>query len=233
MIRVILGILLTVGAFYLLLSFIQGSPTVNTLLTGLVCKPGEQFSQEIGDTVANDFGRNRGQELAYYCINQVGGRRDVTEGVIFVAIGGFVIPLLMGIGLVIASIVGMVRGSQQRAAAAVVGNPASFGGFTNQPKTPSATAYEFDFSQPGQSATVITMNGQQVSPSDLPADTAQLVNQVLDNMGAMIGDAKVWTMTTAGSLTEKLQQLQDAKDKGLISQEEFDRLRQEILDGMN
>lgn len=232
MIRVILGILLTVAAFFLLFSFIDGSPTVQNLITVLVCKPGEQFVEERGDTVGDAFGRNRGQELAYYCANQVGGQRDVTEGVIFVAIGSLVIPLLLGVVFIISGIVGMVRGARRRAVSSVVGNPASFGGFDAQRKTPFVSTYEFDFRQPGQSATVVTMNGKQISPSELPNDTAQLVNEVLSNLGGIMDNAQTWTPTTGGSLTEKLQQLQDAKDKGLISQDEYDRLRQEILDNM-
>jgi hypothetical protein len=233
MIRIFLGILLILAASLLLLSFIEGSPLANNLLTLLVCKPGEQFAQELGGNVGDAFGRNRGQELHYYCTNASGVQRDVTEGVIFAGIGGFILPLLLGLLFLLWGIFGIARGRSRRADE-VVGVPtaSTFTGF-GQPSV-TASTYEFNFDQPGKSATVITMNGQQVSQSDLPHDTAQLVNQVLDNMGAMMNNVnpKVWTMTTGGDLTDKLRQLQDAKDQGLISQDEYDRLRKEILDNL-
>lgn len=37
---------------------------------------------------------------------------------------------------------------------------------------------------------------------------------------------------SGGDLTTRLKQLEEARDKGLISQEEYDRLRQQILDSM-
>lgn len=69
---------------------------------------------------------------------------------------------------------------------------------------------------------VTTANGDVILPT--PTTTIfgnkELVNSAMN------------AMRSAGSksLTEKLQQVQDARDKGLISSEEYDRLRQEILD---
>jgi hypothetical protein len=173
--------------------------------------------------------------LFYYCVNDTGARREVTVEGIGIGAIAFIFPFLFGLFLLLWGISGMIRGRSRRMDE-VVGVPtastfAGLGGPISTPKVTTST-YEFDFDQPGKSATVITMNGQQVTQADLPPETAQLVNQVLNNLGGMMNSASTWTMPTGGDLTDKLRQLQDAKDKGLLSQDEYDRLRQEILDNL-
>ncbi len=63
-----------------------------------------------------------------------------------------------------------------------------------------------------------TINGFGVNLDGLTSEKLKTLN------------AQMQAFSTGGDLATKLKQLQDAKDKGLISTDEYDRLRQRILD---
>ena len=66
---------------------------------------------------------------------------------------------------------------------------------------------------------VLKVGGMQIKMDNLNAD------QIRAQMGGFPAGG-------SGDLTEKLRQLQEAKDNGLISSSEYDRMRQKILDDM-
>jgi len=63
-----------------------------------------------------------------------------------------------------------------------------------------------------------TVNGFEVNLDGLTSEKLQALK------------TQMQAFSTGGDLTTKLRQIQEAKDKGLISSDEYDRLRQRILD---
>ncbi|MBZ0281964.1 MAG: SHOCT domain-containing protein [Anaerolineae bacterium] len=241
MIRLLLGIGLMALSFIVLVMVMVESPNpmMTNVMTSLVCQPGETFVQEVGGTVNNSFNRPAGRSLAFYCENNEGQQRDVTGQAIGMMVAGFAVPFVAGLLLTIWGVYGMMR----RAAKRTFDQPADympgFGssstvfnmGGNNPVGTP--TVITADSGPMTRSGTVVTVNGKQVSTGDLPPETARIVNQLLGGMSSMMGDASQWTTATdQNDLTDKLQQLQEARDKGLISTEEYDRLRRTILDSL-
>ncbi len=72
--------------------------------------------------------------------------------------------------------------------------------------------------------------------SPVGAFTGGMVNGFGVNLDGLTSEklktlnAQMQAFSTGGDLTTKLRQIQEAKDKGLISSNEYDRLRQKILD---
>jgi hypothetical protein len=78
------------------------------------------------------------------------------------------------------------------------------------------------------SSSVVMVNGKPVDPATLsPAINAQIQQAM-----AMLGTTMESMPTADGQpdLAAQLEQLTEARDKGLISSEEYARLRQAILD---
>lgn len=66
------------------------------------------------------------------------------------------------------------------------------------------------------------ISGAAVMSADLSPETAQTVEQLLREMDTMTNFPK-------GDLADKLRQLQTARNQGLITADEFERVRKEIL----
>jgi hypothetical protein len=60
------------------------------------------------------------------------------------------------------------------------------------------------------------------------AKNMQDVQEIMQQFYSQTGQA-----TSGGSLSDKLKELDDARQQGLISQSEYDRMRQAILDNMD
>jgi hypothetical protein len=104
--------------------------------------------------------------------------------------------------------------------------------YTDDFGQPAVQSYTFD-SQPGQTATVVTVNGQQVQGdlSSLPPETANLIRQMLG--GLNLSTSQMSALSQKTDLKDRLRQLQEARDANLITQEEYDRVRQQILDSLD
>lgn len=242
MIRLLLGIgLIAVGVAALVMGMAESpNSSITGLMTSVVCQPGETFVKEIGGAVNNSFNRPAGRSLAYYCEDNEGQQREVTEQAIVVLIAGFAVPFILGLGLAIWGVYGMMRSAAKRS----FDQPSSYvPGFSSTSTVfdlsgnqaiGTPTVITADSGPMTRSATVVTMNGKQVSANELPPETAQLVNQLLGGMNSMMGNASQWTTVADDQkdLTDKLQQLQEARDKGLISTEEYDQMRKTILDSL-
>lgn len=202
----IIGIILMVISFPILFLGIAGTenPTVERILQSSVCRPPEKIVQVIGPYEYDSFDNSYGQSITFYCEIEPGQRRDVTLPAVGIIGGAFVVPFVLGLMMVIAATSSMTRRAARNYSA----------GFT--PVGP------FGNTQP---STVIDLRGNS---GEIPPHAQKILENVF-------GNAFNWatTATNPDSLSEKLTQLQDARDKGLISEEEYQRVRQAILDTMD
>lgn len=210
---IVLGVLLMVAAFAALALFLLGTattdPSVRGLMNTLFCAPGETYREELGAQTTNAFNRPAGRSFTAVCTAANGEEREVTDRAILVMAAGFVAPLIAGLLLTLGSGIVLARHSRR-----------------SQPEPNEFWAPGFDFTDtlnPG-SATTITVTGKRLD--ELPPEARDKVNRILQGFG-------VSTPVTDGDLSTKLRQLQEARDGGLLSQQEYDRLRQQILDGLS
>jgi putative oligomerization/nucleic acid binding protein len=232
MVRLIVGIFLMVIAFIELFLFIGGpeNALVANVMTALACQKGERFTQVLGGYVYDSDG-GRGQSFTFYCQDEAGNQRDVTGQGILIGVGGYLLPFLTGLFLVIVGPIAMSRKRVKTVMSTSIGfTPAStivqtdpFGKPINTGDFQARTA-----GQPVQSATVVTLGGKQMNLADLPPETAQLVQQMLGKLGSLADAGHI--VVPGDDLTDKLEQLKEARDKNLITQEEYDRARKAILD---
>jgi hypothetical protein len=254
----ILGIVLMVLAFGWLFFFVGTSapsdnPTLANLENSLFCRKGETFVQELGAYHYDPVNNNSGQEVTFYCQDVEGQRRDVTGNAVVIGIAGFAVPFVVGLLMTIGLSTLMVARRMRRMTQTVFGNVPTqvytLGGSSphvtvrvnGQEVTPSSTmspevaqgvqtafdAIQSAFSGSGSSNfTTVQINGQ---PTEMTPEMAQKVQKALSAMeGAFPGH---W-VGSGGNLTDKLRQLEDARSGNLITQEEYDHLRQQILDSM-
>jgi hypothetical protein len=174
-----------------------------------VCNSEESFAVILGPRT-RDFDGDVSQSVNMVCQVNDANQRNVTGKVLLVVVGGFVGGLLLGIVL---TIVG------------------SFIAVRNQTKRFTGMMQSFNV-QPGQ-ANVIDLRGKRGAMSmnevygNIPPESAEMVQSVLQSitraMGSMTGD----------TLAERLSQLEEARQQGLISQSEYDRIREALLDKMD
>jgi|FLYN01.1.fsa_nt_gi hypothetical protein len=210
----LLGIVLIVVGFAALFFFSvvppevrAGNASIAGLQNALFCNPNEQYVEVLGGYVTNSFGRNAGRSFSAFCEDAEGQQRDVTGRTFAIMGGAFAVPFLLGLLLAVGALVAMVNRGSKRAGAV----PAS--GF-----------------QPGERfthASVITVNGQQVD--SLPPEAAEVLQQVMSGFQATASQLA----SQQNDLPGKLRQLQEARDAGLITEDEYNRVRQQILDKMD
>jgi hypothetical protein len=142
--------------------------------------------------------------LFYSCGSSEGQQRDITVLAALTIGAPFVVLLLLGIMSFFLGGRHMTRNLTQR-----------------------ANTYYTQFpTQGGQvSTTVIDLQGQDLS--NLPPEKLEKVKQVM----SMFNVSPDGNMPTS-SLIHKLEQLEEARKKGLISDGEYERVRRDILDNM-
>lgn len=213
----ILLILLSVGA---LIAELSNVPAINNIHASLLCNTGETYVEELGAFVSDAMGRNAGRVFSAYCVGTEGNRREITPQAFGVKAGVFAVPFVLGLLLTLGGIIGILS-RMTRGIAASVMSSSGFG-------QPIVTTQTYRPGDPFQSSTVVTINGQQVTPGELPPEAANLIQQVFDKM-----QMPMTPITSGSDLTAKLRQLQEARDANLISQDEYERVRQQILDGFD
>ena len=177
------------------------------------CNPGEQLVTETGPE-SYSYSQGYSHSQTYYCVNQAGQRRDVTVQVAknFISdflptLGSLLIPILSGglctLGFAFA-VIGFVFSRRRR-----LQTVDSQLIFTN-PTTPRAvgSSLQFNFTDPGAPSVI----GNPASKFIFPDPSAPPATHALDDLAA------------------KLAQLEEAHNSGLITDEEYQRKRQEILD---
>lgn len=213
--RILAGILLIVVAVAILFGIIvipvlpltQDNASVDNYLAALLCKSGEKMVREQYSTRDS---RGTSYSMTPYCVNSERQREDVSGKWVLYGAGGFVVPFLVGLTLII---VGANRAVRQQQAA----------------------IFE-SFGQPGTHANVTVIKGSTFNPQVDFTDGVLKVNGLKIRMEDLSPDKvevlKTHFQSVSGTtdLSAKLKQIQDAKDKGLISYDEYERLRQKILD---
>lgn len=202
---IILGIVLIVISIpvIVLATTVEEGSQVYEMMESIACNSPEKLIITRSITMDMD-----GESIEFFCEIEPGQRRDVTPTVVLLIIAGFMIPFGLGMFLVMFT---SFRMKKQ---------------FTNRVSRQMA-GYVSDFQQneyPIQS-TVINLRGNQ---DKIPPETQEMLNNVLG------GFASSFTPETGkGSLTQRLKQLDEAYENDLISKDEYDRVRQAILDSMD
>jgi hypothetical protein len=224
-------VLIGLGVYGLASGFlnIPAIPNVaETIDASRYCREGETLDQENGATSYTP-GQGYASTVQYYCVDQNGNRRDITDefnenlvdsvsGIMSSFSGIFNFDMknfaLIGGGILLL-IVGLIVGLRRSVSSVPVQVVGSLGG-----------------SQPVMTTTgrVVQVNGQDVIATP---EVARYIQQAQ----AMSQFASAGTSPQSGleaepDLAGKLKQLEQARSAGLISPEEYDRLRQQILDQM-
>lgn len=171
-------------------------------LEPLFCKTGEAL--EIDSRQQTDM-RGTMYSADTYCVNNDGARREVTDRVNMYGLVGFVGPFLVGLLLMLGGVIGMAS----RATRAAV-------------ESPQALLSSWGITSP-EGGMNVRVNGVPVSTGQAgsPAGMSLSVNGVPVNPGQASHPA---------SAEQKLRQLDDLLARNMITQKEYERLRQQVLD---
>jgi len=214
-------ILMLVGVGLLMLIIVipvtslgQGNPLFMNTLSVLVCKPGERFVQDF-HTVSDLRGTVTGGLV--YCVDNENQKTEVTDLLVQRALVAFFVPFIVGL---LMSILGSELIPKRRTPLVYNSGTTAFGGiepFSGTTSFITGSGRKIEI-QNG----VLTVNGVEI-PTGYHG---------IDEQFEVLRQMKPVRQNTSGakSLTEKLRQIQDARDKGLISSEEYDRLRQHTMD---
>ncbi len=213
--RVLLGVLLILVACAALVVIIvvpvlpplEDNATVDTYLAAILCKPNEKMVREQYTT--RDV-EGTGYSMTPYCVNSERQQEDVTGKWVLVGGGGFVIPFLLGLFLVIAGASAAARRQSEKIIQSI---PKSYGGSGFSVINASGVQPQDVEFRDG----VLKVGSFELNLEGLTAEKIKAMQaQVISNAG--------------GDLTTKLRQLQEARDNGLISSSEFETMRRKILD---
>lgn len=198
-----------------------------SLQAAINCPPGYTFENEFdtyrprpGETVESATG---------YCISPDGDREQLTEEgqirFILIAVGAFVVPFLLGLFMVIG---GMSRNVTKRAMNYAMNNPTSrYANMMGISSTKADTT-----SAPVSVDPQLAKMFQNMTGIDIEQAVASGKAQVTSYQSDDLPPSARFSVESTESLTERLRQLEEAKNAGLITQEEYDQKRREILDSM-
>jgi hypothetical protein len=210
----VLFMLFAVGVMFYFVVFpsvidLEDAPWLRAGIEPLVCTEGE--SLEIERTVSRPRAGETNYSAEYFCDGPETARRDVSENVVIIGIVGFIVPLFLGILLtVLGSIMAAsrtVRGAQQALAGAAFSSMPGQTGFTvNIPA--GATVHK------------VTMDTAQTTQDE--------VLDMLKNFGD--GGAEVLGMgDQRKDAAARLKDLENAYQAGLVTKEEYEAKRREII----
>jgi hypothetical protein len=204
----ILGILLFFTATGYMLVMVGGAENepAAMVLERVLCEDNETVGQHLGGYEFDTMSQIGGRSIAFFCADSEGSERDVTLGAIGIIAGGFAAQIILGLLLTFIGAGLMVR---------------------NRVKSAMSSLQNFTV-QPGQATVFDLRDGsyQENQYSQIPPEKMEQVQQVLGQFGAMFG-------TGQGNLSKRLQDLEDARNKNLISESEYQRVRQAILDSLD
>lgn len=231
--RILLGIILIVAAIGLLLVLVvlpvlpgtNENPAVLSFFASILCEPGERAEIEV--VVTEDY-EGTGYTPYTTCIGREGERTDASGKHLIIAIATFTVPFLIGLFIIIFSarqvrreVVDTWQTGQDVARVMKDGfsssntSASSFstGGFFGTPKIELKDG-------------VLKVDGVEIPMQGLSADQLKAFQTTSP---VMMGGTM---QTSAGNLAAKLKEIQEARDAGLITSEEYESLRQEILDSL-
>lgn len=220
---IILAMVLLVAIIVVpVLPFTAQTDSIDALLSRALCQPGEQV---VRDQYTTTDWEGTGFSMNVFCRNAAGRETDVTGRWAIIGGAAFLIPFLIGLTLFI---VGVRKRPVPSEAYSMAGVPSTPVRQYNPNSAPPSSAYDLSDIAPTMSIRPSQVQAaqqaqqaqtQEIAPSQptLPIATSQ-PTQV---MRPPVADPN--------SLTAKLRQIEDARNSGLISAEEYERLRQEII----
>ncbi len=171
-----------------------------------LCKPGEKLEEPKGASQYTP-GRGYASSVTLYCVNSEGQKREVT--------GEFANSLLGGVGNIFGNALSGLVGVVIYPILIVVGVILTIiGSLISRRRTVPVSFGVVGAGSPSVYTTTYTSQNPGGS-----IDLNQIIQQARDMKAGASGD-----------LSARLKQLEDAKNAGLISQTEYDRARQNILD---
>lgn len=228
MMRAGLGCLLMIAAMVLLFGLVvipvipqtANISTIDNYLKAILCQPTDRLIRDQYSYYDYDSdGGGTAFSMNVYCENAAEQREDVTGKWTLISIGAFLAPFLLGLLLFI---IGVTRRAMK--ATQQIGNLVTTSGFAGSPQQVVVTRY-------GSSSSPI--EGLDINEGVLKVGGMEIP---LNNYSAQqVGTLSRQTGQPAPgetTLAAKLRQLQEARDAGLISMDEYDRVRKEILDNM-
>jgi len=197
------------------LPFGEGNPTLMNILAAVVCNPGEKFVQDF-HTESDLRGTARGGPV--YCIAPNETQTEVTGSLMVRAVIGSLIPFFAGLFF-------LTSKPKRPAMVSSAGNTQVYTlptTFTTQSFT-SSDGFQMPHIEVKDG--VLKVDGFEIHMDGISPEHLKLFQ---GTSPIFMGGAQ----TNAGSLAAKLKELQEARDSGLITGDEYDRLRKEILDKM-
>ncbi|MEO8613490.1 MAG: SHOCT domain-containing protein [Chloroflexota bacterium] len=231
--RIVLGILLMFIAFAALFLIVllptmqPESPFVLNMLASIACDPGQKAEVEV--RVSHDNEGN-GYTPILTCIGREGERIDASDKHLSISVITFIVPFLLGLFLVIIG-----AGRNRRKTPKTVWMPGSnpqqvgfSGGAASSSSTFSSGGTVFNTSSPKIEVKdgVLNVDGIEIRMDGLKPEHLKM----FEGMSTPIVMSSSMSTSGAATLAAKLKEIQEARDSGLITNAEYDKLRQEILD---
>jgi len=212
----ILIVFVAAGVFVFMM-FETDHPIVAGAIESVACTDNETLRIERNNwSLPNG---SRGENITFFCDIEPNVGRDVSGMGAAVTGGTFTVLLLTGMMFIF---LGAFRLRSHRTQAFQNQFQSAMGGNSS-----SLQGQDF-FEQGDGTAQVVNIHGDLDS---LPPQTRAMLENML---GGMMSSA---TVVSSGqsepSLTDRLEQLKEAYEKGLINREEYDKVRQAILDSMD
>lgn len=185
-------------------------PTALSPFSSFFCEKDERLTGEVWTTSSV----NRSSVgTTYFCVDESGNERAVTGQVMNSTTNLFLVLMFGGMGLL--AVAGWQAVSKEpKAVKSKRKNDEEMG--INQPQAFTT----------GDGVTVITASSE-IPAADITTaseTTKRLFDMLNENMPLMTQSGKSF------DLTDALQELEDARTKGLISEDEYQRLRQKVMD---
>lgn len=225
------GCLLIIAATILLvaiivvpvLPFTATTDSIDTLLSRVLCQPREQVVREQYTTTDFD---GTGFSMNVYCETAGGQQRDVTGSWAIIGGAAFLVPFLIGLVLFIVGVRG--RRPVPSEVYNMAGVPTSVPAVTvrtyNPQSAPPSSTYDLSDIAP-----TMTIRPSQVQAAQQAqtreVESLQPTQPIQSQPTQPIGTAP----HDPNSLTARLKQIEDARNSGLITAQEYERLRQEII----
>jgi hypothetical protein len=229
-VRVVLGILLMLIAFaalfliVLLPTMSPENPFVLNMLEAVVCDPGQKAEVEVQVTHDSD---GTGYTPILTCIGREGERIDASGKHFGIGVVTFIVPFLLGLFLTIAG-----AGRRSRITPQTVWMPGSNPqqvGFTSGAVSSSSMSSGTVFNSSPKIEVkdgVLNVDGIEIRMDGLKPEHLK----VFEGLSPVVMTGSMSASGGAVTLAAKLKEIQEARDSGLITNAEYDKLRQEILD---
>jgi hypothetical protein len=231
--RILLGIILIAVAIGLLLILVilpilpgsNDNPGVLNFFASILCESGERAEIEV---VVSTDSEGTGYTPYTTCIGREGERTDASGKHLIIAIAAFTVPFLIGLFMII------FNARQARREVVDTWQTGQEMVRVMQDGIKTGTASASSFSTSGFFGTpqiefkdgVLKVDGVEIPMQGMSADQIKVFQTTSP---VMMGGTM---QSSAGNLAAKLKEIQEARDAGLITSEEYERLRQEILDSL-